>query len=229
MLVRNSKSLCTSDCTLTVTCYTFPGGIKTDGSRLATIFGSPPTLHRDPSRGDKRKKERKKGRKKDRWRLHGYVLIQWPTLRDIPVRVPVLSLREANAERKHFIFSYEFGMCSKWRNVSHNSIQLTCRGESNLILCTSSVLAKTINDLCSLTLVQVNWFQKFIWLIVQYKYLKSCSKDFVLQHLILRTRLWGTEFITQPSGVFDFCLYWRVTSFEKAFWRGRPFNILHDS
>jgi len=34
-----------------------------------------------------------------------------------------------------------------------------------------------------------------ILLIVQYKYSKSCS----LQHLIIRTRLCGTGFITQPS------------------------------
>jgi len=52
--------------------------------------------------------------------------------------------------------------------------------------------------------LQVNRFQKFILLIVQYKHLKSCSKDFILQNLILRTRLCGTEFITEPSCVLDF-------------------------
>ena len=43
-------------------------------------------------------------------------------------------------------------------------------------------------------LLQVNRFQKIVLLIVQYKYLKSCSKDFILQNLILRTRLCVTGF-----------------------------------
>jgi len=47
--------------------------------------------------------------------------------------------------------------------------------------------------------LQLNRFQKKKILIVQYKYLKSCSEDFNLQNLILRTRLCGTGFITQPS------------------------------
>jgi len=53
---------------------------------------------------------------------------------------------------------------------------------------------------------QVNRFQNLILLIVQYKYLKSCSRRFILQNLILRTRLCGTMFITQPSCVADFQL-----------------------
>jgi len=52
----------------------------------------------------------------------------------------------------------------------------------------------------------VNRFQKLILLIVQYKYLESRSKKIILQNLILRTRLCGTGFITQPSCVFDFRL-----------------------
>ena len=52
----------------------------------------------------------------------------------------------------------------------------------------------------------VNRFQKIILLIVQYKYLKSCSGDFILQNLILRTRSCGTGFITQSSCVFHFNL-----------------------
>ena len=40
-------------------------------------------------------------------------------------------------------------------------------------------------------------FQKSILLIVHYKYLKSCSKDFTLQDLILRTKLCGTGFCPQ--------------------------------
>jgi len=54
--------------------------------------------------------------------------------------------------------------------------------------------------------LQVNRFQKIDLLIVQYKYLKSCSGDFIPQNLILRTRLCGTMFITQPSCVVDFHL-----------------------
>ena len=42
-------------------------------------------------------------------------------------------------------------------------------------------------------------FQKSILLIVQYKYLKCCSGDFILQNLILRIRSCGTAFITQSS------------------------------
>ena len=38
------------------------------------------------------------------------------------------------------------------------------------------------------------------------QYLKSCSGDFILQNLILRTRLCGTGIITQHSCVLDFRL-----------------------
>jgi len=38
------------------------------------------------------------------------------------------------------------------------------------------------------------------------QYLKSCSGDFILQNLILRTRLCCAGFITQPSCVLDFNL-----------------------
>jgi len=54
--------------------------------------------------------------------------------------------------------------------------------------------------------LQVNRSQKCMLLIVQYKYIKSCSGDLILQNLILRTRLCGTMFITQPSCPFDFHL-----------------------
>ena len=50
----------------------------------------------------------------------------------------------------------------------------------------------------------VNISQKILWLIVQYKYSKSCSEDFILQNLILRKRLCGTGFMTQPSWLFYF-------------------------
>ena len=51
-----------------------------------------------------------------------------------------------------------------------------------------------MNNLCSLT---GEWISEFVLLIVQYKYLKSCSEDCMLQDLILRTRLCGTGFVPQ--------------------------------
>jgi len=54
--------------------------------------------------------------------------------------------------------------------------------------------------------LQVNRFQKIDLRIVQYKYLRCCSKHFVHQNLILRTKFCGTGFITQPSCVLDFRL-----------------------
>ena len=50
----------------------------------------------------------------------------------------------------------------------------------------------------------VNRLQKIVVLIVQYKFFKSCSRDFILQNLILRTRSCATGFSTQSSWVFHF-------------------------
>jgi len=82
--------------------------------------------------------------------------------------------------------------------------------------------------------LQVNRFQKIILLIIQYKHLKSCSKDFIFHNLILHTRLCRTGFITQPSWLSDF----RVTNmvsrkrfvlavyqYQKASRRDRPLNV----
>ena len=52
--------------------------------------------------------------------------------------------------------------------------------------------------------LQVNRFQNSILLIVQYKYLKSCSRRFYPPNLILRTRSCGNGFITQSGWVFHF-------------------------
>ena len=52
--------------------------------------------------------------------------------------------------------------------------------------------------------LQVNRFQNSILLIVQYKYLKSCSRRFYPPNLILRTRSCVTGFITQSTWVFHF-------------------------
>jgi len=71
----------------------------------------------------------------------------------------------------------------------------------------------------------VNRCQKCILLIVEYKYLKYVPEIFILQNLILRTRLCGTGFITQPSCVLDFHLTesvrgkWFVLAVYR-FWKG---------
>ena len=52
--------------------------------------------------------------------------------------------------------------------------------------------------------LQVIRFHKSILLIIHYKYLKSCSKDFILKNLILRTRSCGTAFIKQHSWLVHF-------------------------
>jgi len=54
--------------------------------------------------------------------------------------------------------------------------------------------------------LQVDRFQKSILLIVQYTYLKSCSGDFILQNLILRTKSCGNGFITEHSWLLHFHL-----------------------
>jgi len=73
--------------------------------------------------------------------------------------------------------------------------------------------------------LQVNRSKKIILLIVQYKYLKSCSRRFYCPNLILRTRFCGTMFITEPSCLFDFHLTesvrwkWFVWAVYQ-FWKG---------
>ena len=52
--------------------------------------------------------------------------------------------------------------------------------------------------------LQVPRFHKSILRIVQYKYLKSCSEDFILKNLILHTRSCSTAFITQHSWLLHF-------------------------
>ena len=80
----------------------------------------------------------------------------------------------------------------------------------------------------------VNRFEKNILLIVKYKFLKSSSKHFILQNLILDTRLCSIGFITQHSWVSDFRLsnmvkrkrfVLAVYQYQKASRGGRPLNI----
>ena len=87
--------------------------------------------------------------------------------------------------------------------------------------------------------LQVHRFKKNILLIVQYKYLKSCSRRFYSPesdppHKIMRYDVYYSTQLCcwfppdrNLSGGND--LYWRCTRFEKAFRRGRALNILHDS
>ena len=57
-------------------------------------------------------------------------------------------------------------------------------------------------------------FQRSILLVVQYKYLTSCSKDFIPQYLILRTRSCGTAYIAELSWLLHFhpttCVWWKL-------------------
>ena len=86
--------------------------------------------------------------------------------------------------------------------------------------------------------LQVIRFHKSILLIVQYKYFKSCSEDFTVKNLILRTRSCGNAFITQHTWLVHFrqaeiCRAEMIctndlcncTSFGGASWRGQPLNI----
>jgi len=52
--------------------------------------------------------------------------------------------------------------------------------------------------------LQVIRRHKSILLIVQYKYLQSCSENFILKNLVLRTRSCGTAFITQHCWLLHF-------------------------
>jgi len=73
--------------------------------------------------------------------------------------------------------------------------------------------------------LQVIRLHKSILLIVQYKYLKSCSKDFILKNLILCTRSCGTAFIPQHSWLLQFrqteiCLVEMICTKLYQLWRG---------
>jgi len=91
-----------------------------------------------------------------------------------------------------------------------------------------------INHVC-----QVNRFQKIILLVVQYKYLKSCSRKFYSPesdppHKIMRYDVYYStqlccSFPSDRNLSHGNDLYWRCTSFEKAFRQGWALNILHDS
>ena len=55
----------------------------------------------------------------------------------------------------------------------------------------------------------------------------SSAQDHAL--LVLLLNLVGVFIPTWQNASGGNDLYWQCTSFEKAFWRGRPWNILHDS
>jgi len=82
-------------------------------------------------------------------------------------------------------------------------------------------------------------FQESNSLTEQYKHFKSCSRRFYSPesdppHKIMRYDIYYSTQLscwfpphTNLSGGND--LYWRCTSFENAFRRGRPLNFLHES
>jgi len=81
--------------------------------------------------------------------------------------------------------------------------------------------------------VLVDRFQKSALLIVQYKYSKNCCEDFILQDLILRTRISVLLLLLGPVGCFistrsiwlgEIFLYQLGTSSQRANRRGRPLN-----
>jgi len=84
-------------------------------------------------------------------------------------------------------------LCHVWHSVYATHYIFIC-------VCHTSRPTQSIIDVY----LVVNRFQKSTLLIVQYKYLKSCSEDFVLQHPILRTKLCGTGFITHPIWLLQF-------------------------
>ena len=87
--------------------------------------------------------------------------------------------------------------------------------------------------------LQVNRSRKSVLLIVQYKYLKLCSGDFYSPesdppHKIMRYWVYYSiqlSFGFQPDRICqaEMICIGGVPVFEKAFRRGRPLNILHDS
>jgi len=86
--------------------------------------------------------------------------------------------------------------------------------------------------------LQVNRFSKLILLIVQYKYSKSSSRrfivriwfsaqDYAVRCLLFNTvvfLIWTWQYLSIGND-----LSWLSTTYEKAFGRGRPWNILHHS
>jgi len=83
--------------------------------------------------------------------------------------------------------------------------------------------------------LQINRFQTNILLIVQYKYVKSCSRDFyspesdpphkIMRYWFLFLNLVGGFISTRPRWSGENVLYHNCTSFEGASRGGQPFNI----
>jgi len=71
------------------------------------------------------------------------------------------------------------------------------------ILPLSDVLIRPTYTMMDLYCLIDTW-KETVWLIFQYKYTKPCAEDQMLQHLILRTRLCGTGFISQLNWLFHF-------------------------
>ena len=86
------------------------------------------------------------------------------------------------------------GYMRKWfRCMCEDKMQRTQYQYVRIRLCVGITLVcpdeNRLNQLIIFVPLQVNRFQESILLIVQYKCLKSCSEDLILQNLILCTRL----------------------------------------
>ena len=115
-----------------------------------------------------------------------------------------------------------------------------CRSMLQYVVACCNVLQRVrpTQSIIRVTLL-VNRFQKSILLIVQYKYLKFCSRDLNLQNMILRTRSCSNGFITQSSWIFQFhptimvrwkCFVPQFYQFRRGIWGGAsPYFFLHES
>ena len=93
-----------------------------------------------------------------------------------------------------------------------------------------------INHVCFLTGKQISkmyftncpvQIYKIIFRRFLFSRIWSSAQDYALLDLLLNPVVFWISTWQNLSGEND--LYWRCTSFEKAFRRGRPLNILHDS
>jgi len=84
-----------------------------------------------------------------------------------------------------------------WIMYLHESRSAKCKCESKNMYSRTYPSRPFQSMIC--VPLPVNGFQKSMLIIKQCKYLTSCSGDFILQDLILRTRSCGTGFITELS------------------------------
>ena len=135
------------------------------------------------------------------WVMWGVVLVHMWMSHSFPVRY-----------RRH-AHTYTYDTHTTHLQYTHTHVDESCKVSYSYVcrksvicvsyMCHMCVPPDPINHLCSLT---GKWISENHFTYRSVQYLKSCSGDFILQNLILRTRLCGTGFITQHSCVFDFRL-----------------------